>query len=149
MNPIRRLPFVALLGALALFAAAPAPAADAPPASPEERVVYHVNDMATAREALVNVGNHLAASPKAKVTLLANGRGIFMMVKGEKDRVGEYTATIAELQAQGVKFNACRNSMTQRNVESSAIASGVTIVSAGVAELARLQGQERYAYIKP
>ena len=149
MNLIRRLQSLGLLGALALLAASPAPALEAPTASPDERVVYHVNDMATAREALVNVGNHLAASPKAKITLLANGRGIFMMVKGEKDRVGEYTATIAELQAKGVKFDACRNSMTQRNLEPSAIAPGVTIVPAGVAELARLQGQEHYAYIKP
>lgn len=142
MNPIRRLPMLALLAA----ASSSALALEAPP---EERVVYHVNDMATAREALVNVGNHLTASPKAKITLLANGRGIFMMVKGEKDRVGEYSATIAELQAKGVKFDACRNSMTLRNLEPSAIAPGVTIVPAGVAELARLQGQEHYAYIKP
>lgn len=163
MNPIcRRLPaFAAIAMAVAAVTAALAPtwavAQTSPPAATataaaaagEERVIYHVNDMASAREALVNVSNHLAASPKARIALLANGRGIFTLVKGEKDRVGEYATLIAELQAKGVKFTACRNSMTLRNVEPAALAPGVAIVQAGVVELARLQGQEQYAYIKP
>jgi intracellular sulfur oxidation DsrE/DsrF family protein len=147
MNPIRRkLPAFAAL--FALGASMHAQAA-APEAAGEDRVVYHVNDVASAREALVNISNHLGASPHAKVALVANGRGIFMLVKGEKDRVGEYATTIAELQAKGVRFNACRNSMNVRNIDPSTLAPGVQIVAAGVAELARLQGQEHYAYIKP
>lgn len=126
-----------------------APAAPAEAAARPDRAVYHVNDVASAREALVNITNHLAASPQAKISLIANGRGVLMLVAGEKDRVGPYSTTIAELQAQGVRFQACRNSMSMRNIEPAALAGGVVIVPAGVVELARLQAAEHYAYIKP
>ena len=147
MNPIRRqLPFLAaLLAAGAAFSTGAA----ANPAADEDRVVYHVNDVATAREALVNIGNHLAASPRAKIALVANGRGIYMLMNGEKDRVGDYSTTVAALQAKGVRFNACRNTLTQRNIDPATLAAGVHIVPAGVAELTRLQKHEQYAYIKP
>jgi uncharacterized protein len=153
MNPIRRyIPAAfatALLGAAASRAGAAAPATAAPEAAADDRAIYHVNDVASAREALVNMSNHLAASPRAKLALVANGRGIFMLVAGEKDRVGDYAPLIAELQAKGVRFNACRNSMTQKNVDPATLVAGINVVPAGVAEITRLQTTERYAYIKP
>ncbi|WP_374562572.1 DsrE family protein [Ideonella sp.] len=148
MNPIRR--YIPAAFAATLFAGAASRAsAAAPEAAAEDRAVYHVNDVASAREALVNIKNHLVASPGAKLALVANGRGIFMLVQGEKDRVGEYAPLINELQGKGVRFQACRNSMTQKNVEPATLVAGVNIVPAGVAELTRLQVTERYAYIKP
>lgn len=122
-------------------------AVDAP--TQEMRVVYHVNDVANAREALVNIANQLAADPHARIALVANGRGIFMLVNGEKDRVGEYSKAISELEAKGVRFDACHNSMVQKNIEASSLVSGVVVVPAGVGELTRLQAVEHYAYIKP
>jgi len=135
--------------AAALTAGASLAALAAPESTAEDRAVYHVNDVASAREALVNMANHLAASPRAKLALVANGRGIFMLVDGEKDRVGPYSAAIAELLTKGVRFNACRNSMAMRNIEPSTLVPGVQVVTAGVAELTRLQASEHYAYIKP
>jgi intracellular sulfur oxidation DsrE/DsrF family protein len=132
---------------LAAGAATDACAADA--AAQELRVVYHVNDVANAREALVNIANQLAADPHAKIALVANGRGIYMLVNGEKDRVGEYATTIAELEAKGVRFDACHNSMVQKHIEASSLVQGVVVVPAGVGELTRLQAVEHYAYIKP
>jgi uncharacterized protein len=154
MNPIRRyVPTALIAGLLAgvssrASAAAPA-AAPAPMPEVDDRAVYHVNDVASAREALVNMNNHLAASPRAKLALVANGRGVFMLVSGEKDRVGDYAPLIAELQGKGVRFNACRNSMTVKNVDPASLLAGINVVPAGVAELTRLQVIERYAYIKP
>lgn len=154
MNPIRRqlglfnLAFALAAASGAAAAAAPEAATPATAAA-EERTVYHVNDMATAREVLVNIANHLAAAPRSRIAVVANGRGIFMLVAGEKDRVGEYSTAISELATKGVRFVACRNSMTQKQILPAALAPGVQIVPAGVAELARLQSAEHYAYIKP
>jgi len=115
----------------------------------EERVVYHVVDVGSAREALANMTNHLNASPKARITLLANGKGVYMLVAGEKDQAGEYGAAITELQRRGVRFVACRNSMERRKIELSQLVGGTETVQAGVVEIARLQQIEGAAYIKP
>jgi len=146
MNPSRR----QLGGAAAALLAATATAAQADtPRSTEERAIYHVNDASSARDALNFMQNHIAASPAARIVLLANGRGVFSLVAGERDRQGEYATAIAALQAKGVRFLACRNSMTKNNVAESALAPNVQVVAAGVVELARLQNVENYAYIKP
>ncbi|KQP41132.1 DsrE family protein [Pseudorhodoferax sp. Leaf274] len=115
----------------------------------EDRVVYHVDDIGSAREALANMVNHLNASPNARITLLANGKGVYMLVAGEKDQAGEYGSEIAELQLRGVRFVACRNSMERRKIETSRLVSRAETVQAGVVELSRLQRVEGAAYIKP
>src|SRR4051812_11934275 len=111
MNFIRRhvpATLAALLAAGASLQPIAARAANQEPAAAAgDRAVYHVNDVASAREALVNIANHLAASPQAKLALVANGRGIFMLVAGEKDRVGPYATAITELMVKGVRFDAC------------------------------------------
>ncbi|MBV8634893.1 MAG: DsrE family protein [Burkholderiaceae bacterium] len=113
------------------------------PAAFEDKVVYHVDDPAAMRLALGNIGNHLVASPGAKISLVANGKGITTLV------AGEYSKPIAELQAKGVRFVACNNSMKGFDIEPSKLVPGAVIVPAGVAELSRLQVVEHYAYIKP
>jgi intracellular sulfur oxidation DsrE/DsrF family protein len=115
----------------------------------EVQVVYHVSETASMRDALNNITNQLATNPATRITLLANSRGVFGLVGGERDRQGEYASTISELQAKGVKFVACRTSMKKNNIAESALLPNVSTVPAGVVELTRLQAQEHYAYIKP
>jgi hypothetical protein len=117
--------------------------AEAPAAGFDEKVVYHVDDPAQVRMTLANVANHLQVSPKAKIAVLANGKAISMMA------VGEHSAAIAELQAKGVRFLACRNSMNAFGIDEAKLVPGAVPVPSGVAELSRLQGAEHYAYIKP
>jgi uncharacterized protein len=135
---------VALLAMLHLPSVALGAASD-----DEEKVVYHVDDMAAAREALYNIANHLAASPMAEIVLVANGKGIFLLIAGEKDRQGPYSNAITALQLQGVRFEVCRNSLNSRNIDPKSLLPKVQIVTSGVAELTRLQLREKYAYIKP
>ncbi len=118
-------------------------AQSAAPAPFEDKAVYHVDDPAAMRLALGNIGNHLVASPGAKISLVANGKGITTLV------AGEYSKQIAELQAKGVRFVACNNSMKGFDIEASKLVPGAVVVPAGVAELSRLQVAEHYAYIKP
>ena len=109
----------------------------------EDKVVYHVDDMAMAAHALANVANHLSVSPQAKITLLANGDAVNMLV------AGDYSERISHLQAKGVRFVACNNSMRYFKINPTSLIPGVVVVPAGVAELSRLQVVEHYAYIKP
>ncbi|MGJ7510355.1 DsrE family protein [Variovorax sp. GT1P44] len=128
-------------------AADPATAANTAPAG--LRVVYHVNDVGSLRGALNNINNQLSATPDASISLVANGRGIFSLVKGERDRQGDFGSAIAALQAKGVRFVACEISMKKNNIAASTLAANVSTVPSGVVELTRLQGAEHYAYIKP
>ena len=149
---IRRLGTMAA-GALLAGGAARDANATAEPASGaaggEERVVYHVNDTAFARDALTNMNNHLNNASGAKLALVANGRGVKMLVQGEWDRHGEYAADMKALQARGARFVACRTAMAMQDIDASRLVAGVTSVPSGVVELTRLQTAERYAYIKP
>jgi len=116
----------------------------APAAAPfEDKAVYHVDDPDAAPLALGNIANHLTASPGARIALVANGKGIHMLV------AGDYSTTIANLQAKGVRFIACNNSMRGFHINASQLVPGAVIVPSGAAELSRLQGQDHYAYIKP
>jgi uncharacterized protein len=113
------------------------------------RVVYHVDDVGSLRTALNNINNQLAVTPNANISLVANGRGIFSLVSGERDRQGDFGSAIAGLQAKGVRFVACGMSMKKNNVAESSLIAKVSIVPSAVVELTRLQAAERYAYIKP
>lgn len=119
-------------------------AAETPATAPfEDKAVYHVDDPDAAPLALGNIANHLTVSPQAKITLVANGKGIHMLV------AGDYSTSIANLQAKGVRFVACNNSMRGAHISASQLVPGAVIVPSGAAELSRLQNQEHYAYIKP
>jgi uncharacterized protein len=115
----------------------------------DTRVVYHITEAASMRDALNNVTNQMNTTPNARITVLANARGVFSLVNGERDRQGDYAGAISSLQAKGVKFVACSMSMSKNNVDPSSLLPNVTTVPAGVVELTRLQTLEQYAYIKP
>lgn len=128
---------------LALSVASPALAAD-------EKVVYHVSDSERGIMALRNARNHLAESPKAQIVIVANGGGIDFLLDGEKDKNGNpYDIIVQELAAKKVQFRVCNNTLVGRKIDKSKVLPEATIVPSGVAEVARLQSQERYAYIKP
>ncbi len=135
-----------------LLAAAPSAQAQAVPttaSAADARVVYHVSEAASLRDALNNITNHLGAGGSPRITLLANGRGVFGLVNGERDRQGDYASTISGLQAKGVQFVACSMSMKKNNVDAGTLLGNVSTVQSGVVEITRLQTQEQYAYIKP
>jgi len=119
------------------------------PAPVVEKVVYHVNDSASARVAMNNVNNHLNAAPDAKIVVVTHGKGIDFLLNDAKDDKGDYAAAIAGLTAKGVKFNVCNNTLMARKLDASAVNPEATIVPSGVAEIGKLQAQEGYVYLKP
>lgn len=139
----------AILLAVAIPAAQANPAAPSGSSAADVAVVYHVSEVASMRDALNNVTNHLATVPGARITLLANARAVYGLVHNERDRQGEYASTISDLQAKGVKFVACSMSMKKNNIVESSLLPNVSTVPSGVVELTRLQAVEHQAYIKP
>ncbi len=129
-----------------MMAVAIVPAASAA----EETVVYHFGELEQAAHGLYNIRNHLAVSPKAKIVVVANGSGVSIFVDGAKDKNGNpYEILIQELAAKKVEFRVCNNSLVGMKIDKSKLLPEAAVVAAGVAEIARLQTQEGYAYIRP
>lgn len=119
-------------------------------ASASGTVVYHINDASNARALLGNVQNHLNASPDTRIHVVSNGKGIDFLLRDSVDAGGKpFAPAIQGLASQGVAFKVCRNTLKVRNLGDDAVASEASIVPAGVVEIARLQLEERAAYIKP
>jgi intracellular sulfur oxidation DsrE/DsrF family protein len=135
---------------LAVLVLAWAGFASAGAAEREEKVVYHISDSANASAALVNIRNHLNASPKAKIVVVALGPGIDFLLEGAKNKNGNpYDIPVQELADRKVEFRVCNNTLEARNIDKSRLLPEATLVPAGVAEISRLQIQEGYAYLKP
>lgn len=115
------------------------------------KVVYHVMDTdAQGMLAMGNIRNHLRADPSVKITLVALFKGINLLMEGTTDKNGNpYALAIEELAGKGVQFEICQNSMTFFKVTADQVLPQAKIVPSGVAEIARLQAQEHYVYIKP
>ena len=113
-----------------------------------ENVVYHVNDSANAVAAMNNINNHLGANPQAKIVLVTHGKGIDFLLKDEFD-ANDFAGKVAKLKAKGVTFNVCNNTLVGRKIDPKTVFSDAVIVPSGVAEITKLQTQEKYSYIKP
>ncbi len=136
----------ALILALGLFGAAAMALAEEP--------VKAVYDLMEGREqasrALQNVRNHLDADPTVKIVVIGHGAGIDFMLENALDVNGRpYAGYISELANRGVVFRVCRVTLEARGLKADAIALEASTVPSGVAEVARLQSRENYAYLRP
>ncbi|MEX5744515.1 DsrE family protein [Massilia sp. X63] len=115
-----------------------------------EKVVYHISDASNAMQALGNIRNHLNASPNASIVVVTHGAGIDFLLEDAKDKNGNpFDAVVQELANRKVQFRICNNTLEGRKIDRKRVMPEATVVPSGVAELARLQSQEGYAYIKP
>ena len=114
------------------------------------KVVYHVNNSDNATAALNNIRNHLAASPTARIVVVTHGPGIDFLLDGAKNANGNpYDIPVQELAGRGVEFDVCKNTLDARKLDKSRLLPEAKIVPSGVAEVARLQAEEGYVYLKP
>jgi intracellular sulfur oxidation DsrE/DsrF family protein len=115
------------------------------------KVVYHVNEgVDKSRVVLRNVKNHITAEPGAKIMVVGHGAGIDFLLDGAKDKNGNpFDATVDTLQAKGVEFRVCNNTLVSRKIDAKKVIPQAKIVPSGVAEIGRLQAKEGYVYLKP
>lgn len=145
MNLMNLRMLAALLMAGFLAVAAGTARADQP-----VKVVYHLPDEQSATQAMFNISNHLAADPGAKIVLVALSRGVKAFVFGAQDATGKpYADWVDEFSTKGVEFRICQNSMSAFKLTKGDLVDKVQIVPSGVAEIARLQNREGFAYIRP
>lgn len=115
------------------------------------KVVYHLNEgIQQASRAIGNIRNHLAADPTAKIVVVTHGPGIDFLLEGAKNMQEQpFAGPIGELASRGVEFRVCNNTLKSRNIDPSKVAMEAKVVPSGVAEVARLQAREGYAYLRP
>ena len=119
-------------------------------AAPQIKVVYHVSNSDVATGALNNIRNHLNASPSAKIVVVTHGAGIDFLIDGAKNANGNpYDIPVQELADRGVEFKVCKNTLDARKLDKSRMLPEVKVVPSGVAEVARLQAEEGFVYLKP
>ena len=116
-----------------------------------DKVVYHINDSAEqAANALRNINNHLEVNPQAHIVVVTHARGVDFLFDGAKDKNGNpYNIAVEDLKTRGVTFDVCEITLRNRNLPKSKFIPEVTYVPSGVAEIARLQQREGYAYLRP
>lgn len=129
-----------------LIAGSAALAADEP-----VKVVYHLTDgLDQASRAMTNVRNHLEADPTAKIIVVTNGAGIDFLLEGAKTSKGAaFAGAIGDLANRGVQFRVCENTLQARDLPKEQVVMEASLVPSGVAEAARLQAREGFAYLRP
>jgi len=115
------------------------------------KVVYHLNEgLEQASRAMGNIQNHLAAEPGTRIVVVAHGRGIDFLLKDAKEPTGAaFSNHIDELSVRGVEFRVCRFTLERRKIDPAKLVPEAKIIPSGVAEVARLQAREHFAYVKP
>lgn len=118
---------------------------------PAVKVVYHFSEgQAQSSRGLEFIRNHLEADPKAQIVAVGHAAGVDFLMKGAKTAKGnEFRQLIEDLQFVGVKFRVCEITLRERGLRRDQFLPEVEFVASGVAEIARLQSPEGYAYIKP
>jgi intracellular sulfur oxidation DsrE/DsrF family protein len=116
---------------------------------PLTRVVYHISSSATASAALRNLANHLNASPRAKVVVVAHNDGVDFLLRGARDEQGQpFERAVGRFLERGVEFRVCYNTLERRGLDGAAVIEAARLVPSGIAEIGRLQSEEGYAYMR-
>lgn len=140
---------LAAIGLSARAAAQSAPAARGK--GSQVKVVYQLSEgIDQAVRAMGNLRNHLNGAPGTKIVVVAFGYGVDFLLEGAKDSRGNtFDAPVGALAGDGVEFRVCHNTLTARRIPESSVLMEAKVVPAGVVEVARLQFDEGFAYIKP
>lgn len=109
------------------------------------RIVFQL----TSGDTLVHKGlmkqlrNIYKAEPSAQVEVVCHGPGIDMLIS-QRSLVADQ---VVGFLADGVVFDVCQNTMTDKNIRPDMLIQGVQIVPAGVIHVAKRQA-EGWSYIK-
>lgn len=112
------------------------------------KVIYHIDEMERWPLVLGNVKNMVAYYQEQEedytIEVLANSAAVL----GYGIAAPEHESAMKNLSDKGVVFAACRNAMKGNGMAEADLLGFVTVVPAGVVELAAKQA-EGYAYIRP
>ena len=142
----------ALCLSAAFFATIPVATAQQATAKEGNKVVYHVDDAESqGLKGLRNIRNHLDVAPETKITVVMHANGVDLVMDGAQDKKSkaEYAPLVAALVSRGVAFEVCEITLKNRSLKKDQFLLEATFTPSGVARLADLQAQQKFAYIKP
>lgn len=113
------------------------------------KVIYHVDEVEkwplTAANLTNMLENYRKNGVEYQIEVVANGEAVLGYTENAAANLKEKMEPIA---AEGIVFAACNNAMNSHGIKREDLFSFVTVVPAGVVELADRQA-DGYAYIKP
>lgn len=111
------------------------------------KIILHLNEIDKWNMAFGNAANILKAEPQTQLEILIHNDPLKKLTIAESKTLGIYDELQA-LSKKGVIIAACNNTMNKLGFTATDMCPFVTIVPAGVIELAKKQ-EEGFAYIKP
>ena len=117
----------------------------------EIKVVYHLSEgIPQASRAIGNIRNHLNADPKVKIVVVSHGQGIDFLLDGATTQNNQaFAGSVSELVSKGVEFRVCNNTLVSRKISPDKLLMEAKVVPSGVAEVAKLQANESFVYLRP
>ena len=117
----------------------------------EIKVVYHLSEgIPQASRAIGNIRNHLAADPTAKIVVVTHGLGIDFLLDGATNQMDQpFSGSVSDLASKGVEFRVCNNTLVSRKISPDKLLMETKVVPSGVAEVAKLQANEKFFYLRP
>jgi intracellular sulfur oxidation DsrE/DsrF family protein len=117
----------------------------------EIKVVYHLSEgIPQASRAIGNIRNHLAADPGAKIVVVTHGLGIDFLLDGATNQMDQpFSGSVSDLASKGVEFRVCNNTLVSRKISPDKLLMETKVVPSGVAEVAKLQANEKFVYLRP
>lgn len=113
----------------------------------EKRVIFHVDECARFELAAGNIHNmcsfYRSREIPAAIELLLNAEAVRTAVRSASEE-----QACRELLQEGIEIAVCSNALKKNGIDPKELTEGVTVVPAGVVELAEKQF-EGYAYIRP
>ena len=117
----------------------------------EIKVVYHLSEgIPQASRAIGNIRNHLSADPTAKIVVVTHGLGIDFLLEGATNQMDQpFSGSVSDLVSKGVEFRVCNNTLVARKISKDKLLMETKVVPSGVAEVAKLQANEKFVYLRP
>ena len=117
----------------------------------EIKVVYHLSEgIPQASRAIGNIRNHLAADPTTKIVVVTHGLGIDFLLDGATNQMDQpFSGSVSDLVSKGVEFRVCNNTLVSRKISADKLLMEAKVVPSGVAEVAKLQANEKFVYLRP
>ena len=116
----------------------------------KHKVVYHLSDPDRARFTLGNIQNHVDGvggwQNIEAIELVVHGPALTVFAEGRDAGVRQ---ALEKLQAQGLAFGACGNTMKAFNISKEQLPGGARLLpQGGVVRIMELQ-EQGYSYIRP
>ena len=117
--------------------------------SGSQGVAVHLDSITHINRAIRQVERLVDAHPETPVRLILIASAVEPALEGAMDKNGGlYSAQLEQLLAKGVGIFACETTLTSLSKRPEELTFGVDTVPSGIAELARLQLESDYAYLK-